>query len=264
MLRFRDVHKAHTTPLLQGVDLCVDRGAVVLCAGAMGAGKTTLLELAFGRARADAGTIELFGRDLARLRRSSWTRMRRRLALVPQTLELLGDRSIRANLALPLQVRAEPRRVIRRRVTAMLQRVGMTAVADRPAGRLALGEQQLLALARALIARPELLLADEPTAHLDTRGCDVAIGLLRDAQSQGCSVLLTSNDTRVLHAGALLGWSHVELVEGAIQVVADRTELAFVARSPEANLDQPASLDLNVGVDVIRFPQVAQTGGLAE
>jgi cell division transport system ATP-binding protein len=154
---------------LRGVSLEVGRGEVVVLTGPSGAGKSTLLRLLYAAERPDEGTVLLDGTDLAALRPAQVPILRRAVGVVFQDCKLLGDRSARDNLAVALEIRRVPRREVRYRVDGALAAVGLLARGDVRADRLAGGEQQRLAVARAIVGQPQVLLADEPTARLRPR-----------------------------------------------------------------------------------------------
>lgn len=289
MIRCRSVYLTRSQPLLQGVDLCVDEGHAVLLSGASGSGKSTLIEALYGAARPDSGSIELLHCDIGKLRRASLARLRRRIGVMPQGLELLEQRTVAGNLALPLHVQSAPRALIRVRTAQLLERMDMAEFADARISDLSMGQRQLVALARALIAEPRALLLDEPTAHLDLHGRTVAIELIADALARGCTALISSTDHKLLHSGAHLCWSHVELRGGVVQVVADRTEQAhYLADDDDRDMAGTATstvttdsrtddagdgfeiffseqtLTLTNASDMVRFPTVTPAGGLSE
>ncbi len=214
MIELRGVHLeradgAGGRAVLDGVDLEVGDGEVVVITGPTGSGKSTLLSLLYGAAVADAGQVRLFGHDVRRLRRSSIALLRRRVGVVPQQLRLLADRTAVANVALALEVRGERPRAARLRAAEMLSRVGLAAAVDRPVELLSSGEAQRVAIARAAVGEPALLLLDEPTAHQDDAGRELVIELL----SRGSGVAVSS-DPELLAAARMRDWPVFELSGG--------------------------------------------------
>lgn len=258
MIHFDGVHTQRSGPVLRGVDLSVEASRAVLVSGDSGAGKTTMLDLALGRATATQGTVSVFGRQVARLRQSSLMRLRRTIGFVPQTLALLDDRSAVYNVGLPLEIRALSRRVVRDRAMHMLAAVDLSEVADTPVRQLSQGQRQLIALARALITEPDILLADEPSAHLDNPGRDRLVELLAAACARGCALLITCNDNKVLSLGARFGWNHVELLDGVIRVVADRAAAAIAAIADLAAPDDTPASSSNA-VELMNLADMANT-----
>jgi len=179
-----------TVSALAGVDLRVDAGEFVALVGPSGSGKSTLLALLCGWETADSGTLEYAG-ELAGRRPDTlgWSE----LALVPQALGLVPDLSLADNVLLPARLRgrlgdAEPR------ADELLTEFGLAHLADRYPHQASLGEQQRVAVARALLLRPAVLLADEPTAHQDRGHADRLLDAVTAAARGGSAVLIATHD----------------------------------------------------------------------
>ena len=274
------------TAVFQEIDLAVDPGEVVLVSGATGAGKSTLIKLLYAAEIADRGRVSVFGRDLARLRRSSIAVLRRHVGVVPQAFALLRDMSALRNVALAMEVRAAPMRDILMRAAEALSSVGMTSSVDTLVSALSEGERQRVAIARALVGEPSVLVADEPTAHLDSEGREMFIDVLIDVQSRGGCAVVATNDHALLSAGARCAWRHVELWDGALQVIADRrpsvleievdedddfgTETGELpVMRPEADADGDddevsKEWEETVDTNVVVFPVAARAGGMTQ
>lgn len=271
-------------PIFSEVDLCVDAGEVVLVSGETGSGKSTLLKLLYAAEFADRGEVRVFGRNLARLRRSSIALLRHHVSVVPQGFALLSEMSALRNVALALEVRAVPRREMLVRAAESLSALGLGADADTPVGELSIGQRQRVAIARALVGDPSVLVADEPTAHLDGPGRDIFIDQLIHVQSQNGAAIVASNDHRLLAAGARYGWRHVELRAGTLHTVAQREPLpigGYAAYQVEIEdmgedsaLAEPWPDGVPDGVEeeweevsrtnVVPFPVAARAGSAAE
>ncbi|HMX52474.1 MAG TPA: ABC transporter ATP-binding protein, partial [Plasticicumulans sp.] len=155
-------------PVLAGAELALLPGEVVALLGASGSGKSTLLNLAAGIDLPDAGEVCFDGRDLARLSETARTRLRRRqVGIVFQFFNLVPTLTVAENARLPLELNGLADAAGLARVAALLDAVGLADAARRWPGELSGGEQQRVALVRALVHRPKLLLADEPTGALD-------------------------------------------------------------------------------------------------
>jgi ABC-type ATPase involved in cell division len=262
-------------PVLRGLDLRAAPGEVVLVSGETGAGKTTLLELCYAAGFADEGSVALFGRDVARLRRSSIALLRRRLGVVPQDLALLEERTALQNVALALEIRAVPRAELSVRAAAALGALDLAPLADTPVAELSMGQRQRVAIARAVVGEPMVLVADEPSAHLDAVGVEQLIDVLETLAARDASALLTSNDPRLWQAALRCGWRHLELRDGrfaAGDAAPDETELSDLdieeaapieITAADAASEDPVAEDEAIP-NVVPFPITARAGGRAE
>jgi len=204
-------------PALFDVSFDLFRGEFVYVAGPSGAGKTTLIRLLHLAEIADTGTLVFAGHDVRDLRREAVAVLRRSMGVVFQDFRLIPDLTVEANVGLPLEVRGASSRAIRARVAEVLERVGLGGRGRERACGLSGGEQQRAAIARAVVADPDLLLADEPTGSLDAWSADHIIGLLESLAAAGTTVVLATHDrmlmaahphrTIVLDNGRLVGMS---------------------------------------------------------
>ena len=180
--------------VLDGVDLDVDRGELVTVVGRSGSGKSTLLHVLGALDRPDAGTVEVAGKRLERLTESGLTAVRRHhVGFVFQSFHLLPELSGIDNVLLPARlardgVEAAPR------ARDLLERLGLSEVARRLPTTLSGGERQRLAIARALVNDPALVLADEPTGNLDDESGAAVLEVLRRVADTGRSVVLVTHD----------------------------------------------------------------------
>ena len=181
---------------LRGVDLDVARGELVAVMGASGSGKSTLLHLLAGLARPTQGQVVVDGTDLAALDDDALTAVRRRrIGIVFQAFHLVPVLTALENVALPLALDGVPQAEAEARAAAALDRVGLRARAPHLPSELSGGEQQRVAVARALVARPPLVLADEPTGNLDSRNRAQVLSLLRGlAGEEGRTLVLVTHD----------------------------------------------------------------------
>lgn len=183
---------------LRDVSLEFGRGEFVFLTGPSGAGKTSLLKLIFAAERPSEGQIVVLGRNAPRLGPAATPPLRRRIGVVFQDFKLLPRRTVEENVGVSLDVIGTPPREKRARVFAMLKRVGLQHRRHHHPLSLSGGEQQRLALARALVADPEILLADEPTGNLDPELTLEIMDLIADAASRGTAVFVATHDHALL------------------------------------------------------------------
>jgi cell division transport system ATP-binding protein len=183
---------------LSDVTLEVDKGEFVFLTGPSGAGKSTLLRLLFCAEPATSGQLLLFGKNLAKIRPATVPQVRRNIGFVFQDFKLLPGRTVAENVALPLEVRAVPEKEIRRKVKMLLRSVGLEHRASKFPPALSGGEQQRVAVARALAPDPALLLADEPTGNLDPERTLEVMDLLNAANARGTTVVVATHDRSLL------------------------------------------------------------------
>ncbi len=221
VLRFAGVSKSYREAgrehrVLDGVDAEIRAGELVVLLGRSGSGKSTLLHLAAGIDRPSVGEVYLEGRPLGRLSEDERTRLRRdRIGFVFQFFNLVPTLDVEENVLLPFELRGGVRRAERERAVELLAEVGL---ADRRAqfpDRLSGGEQQRVAVARALAADPALVLADEPTGNLDLEtGLEVLDLLDRLTRRAGKTLLMVTHAREVMGiADRLLALDHGRLVE---------------------------------------------------
>jgi len=185
-------------PALQDVTLTIEKGEFVFLTGPSGAGKSTLLKLIFCDEPATSGQLLLFGKNVAKIRPSAVPYVRRNIGVVFQDFKLLPQRTVAENVALPLEVRGIADREIRKRVKALLRSVGLEHRAEKFPPSLSGGEQQRVAVVRALAADPALLLADEPTGNLDSERTLEVMDLLYGANARGTTVVVATHDRSLL------------------------------------------------------------------
>ena len=182
--------------VLKGVDLQVRRGEIVALVAPSGAGKSTLLHIAGLLERADGGEIEIGGHACAAMSEGERTRTRRaKLGFVYQFHHLLPEFSALENVMLPQIIANVPRARAEERARDLLGRVGLSERTDHRPAKLSGGEQQRVAIVRALANRPALLLADEPTGNLDLRTSDIVFGeLMRLVRTEGLAALIATHN----------------------------------------------------------------------
>ena len=177
------------------VTVKVARSEVVAIKGPSGSGKTSLLSLIGCMARPTSGRIVVDGRDVAKLSEEVLTRVRRqKFGFIFQQFNLISDLSVRDNVMLPLYPVDVGPAEMRRRAEAALEALGLQGKKAMRVRQLSGGEQQRVAIARALINEPEIIIADEPTAHLDQKLSDELMGILEELNREGKTVIISTHD----------------------------------------------------------------------
>jgi len=192
---------------LSGVDITIRRGELLVLQGPSGSGKTTLINLLGLLDRPDAGSLDLDGSPVAALDENERADLRRdRFGFVFQSFNLVAVLTASENVEYPMMLKGEPKEARRRRAAELLARVGLSEKADVRPDLLSGGQRQRVAIARALANEPEIILADEPTANLDTKTADDVLDLMsRINQERGVAFVLSSHDPRVVaRAGRVL------------------------------------------------------------
>ncbi len=201
-------------PALRGVDLEIHRGDFATLAGPSGSGKTTLLNMIGGLDYPSAGEIIVDGQDLRALTKSDLAEMRlRKIGFVFQAYNLIPVLTAAENIEFILRLQGVGSRERHERARAALADVGLEGLEDRRPSHLSGGQQQRVAVARALINRPAIVLADEPTANLDTQTAGGLIDLMADLNARhGTTFLMGTHDARVIARSR----RHIELTDGRI------------------------------------------------
>ena len=179
---------------LRDVTFTIDDGEMVFITGHSGAGKTTLFRLLAAIERPTSGSIVVNGQNLASLRRSAIPYLRRNFGLIFQDQKLLFDRSVLDNVMLPLAIVGLPPKEALRRARAALDKVGLQDREKANPIALSGGEQQRLAIARAVVNRPAILLADEPSANLDVASAASILEIFRAFHQVGVTVIIATHD----------------------------------------------------------------------
>jgi len=200
MIEFQNVSKIYgrDTVALKNISLSIPTGELVFLAGPSGAGKSTLLKLIAGLERPTEGTVKFNDQDIGKLKQNTLPYLRRRIGYVSQEHGLLLDRNILANVMLPMIVVGAAQKEAEIRARAALERVNLSGREDALPLALSGGEQQRAAIARAIVNRPEIILADEPTAFLDKDNALLVLNTLRAFQSAGVTCIISSHDEQLL------------------------------------------------------------------
>lgn len=181
------------TPALKGISLTVEKSEFVFIAGPTGSGKSTLLKLLFGAERADEGQILIQGKNIADLSASEILSLRRSLGVIFEDYKLLPRKTVYENVAVALYIIGIPSREIKRRVSESLRLVGIDGKRDLFPFSLSGGEKQKVAIARALVKDPPILLADEPTGNLDGKSSAEILEIFKNTNARGTTVIIATN-----------------------------------------------------------------------
>jgi cell division transport system ATP-binding protein len=215
MIRFENVHKRYASgrEALAGVSFTLEKGEMAFLTGPSGAGKSTLLRLIALIERPSRGTVLVNSQNTARVGRRRIPLFRRNVGVVFQDHRLLQDRPVFDNVALPLVIAGWGHREIERRVRASLDQVGLLGREQQLPVTLSSGEQQRVGIARAIAARPELLIADEPTGNLDPELSLDIMRLFERFNEVGITLLIATHDLDLV---ATLGHRRLRLVAGKL------------------------------------------------
>jgi ABC-type ATPase involved in cell division len=268
MIELADVRLLHPrggAVLVEHANLGVPQGEVVVIVGAAGVGTSRLVAAALGEASPSEGTISVLGRDVGKLRRSSLRLLRRRVGVVPQDLSLLEDRSAQLNVVLPLEIDGVPRAVSVARAAEVLAQMGLEEEASLPVDCLSASARQRVAVARALVRGPELILADHPTSAQDASGTERVCEAFYEAASLGAAVVVFSRDPALRSIAERNRWRQLALVDGRLRPLGEieldgRTieEVLVGIESAPATIQPIADPAIP---NILPFPITARTAG---
>ncbi len=201
MIRFDNVTKLYANqvrPALDSVTLEIEKGEFVFLVGASGSGKSTFLKLCLKEERPTSGSIHVAGKDLNHLSRWKVPTLRRQVGTVFQDFRLLPNKTVRQNVAFALEVIGRPASHVNKVVPEVLDLVGLEGKYDRMPDELSGGEQQRVAVARAFVNRPMILIADEPTGNLDPSTSVGIMKLLDRINRTGTTVVMATHDAAIV------------------------------------------------------------------
>jgi len=209
VIRFENVSKTYKngTPALKDISLDIEKGEFVFLVGASGSGKTTFLRLLLREELPDQGRILEAGRDIGELPKWRVPYLRRNIGCVFQDFRLLPNKTVFENVAFALEVIGRPKQVVAQQVPQVLDLVGLSKKRDNLPSELSGGEQQRVAVARAFVNRPLILLADEPTGNLDPSTSQGIMQLLDRINRTGTTVVVATHDA------ALVDWMRRRVIE---------------------------------------------------
>lgn len=202
--------------ILSDVNLELRKGEFVYLIGKVGSGKSTLLKTIYGEVEIDDGEAWVLGNAMRNLKQKDLPTLRRKLGIVFQDFQLLTDRTVHENLKFVLKATGwKSRTEIERRIGEVLQQVGMENKGYKMPNELSGGEQQRIVIARAILNKPEIILADEPTGNLDVDTGRRIVELLQDICRQGSAILMTTHNLNLLseYPGKVYKCEHHRLTE---------------------------------------------------
>jgi cell division transport system ATP-binding protein len=195
MIHFENVTKEYELQTaLRDVTCSIEKGEMVFLTGPSGSGKTTMLKLVYLAELPDQGNITIAGWDTGSLKESSIPFVRRNIGVVFQDFRLLDNRNIFENIALALRIRGIGEREIKMRVYEALKTVNLRHKADSYPKRLSGGEQQRIVIARAIVAEPTVLLADEPSGNLDPDTAEDVLKTFKEIHAKGTTILIATHN----------------------------------------------------------------------
>jgi len=209
--------------IIQGASFTLAPGSFHFLVGSSGAGKSSLLRLMYLSLRPASGRVNLFGRDVDKLRRRDIPFLRRRIGVVFQDFRLLTHLSALDNVALPLRIAGVRESEVREHVTELLKWVGLADHVNAFPATLSGGQQQRVAIARAVIARPSLLLADEPTGNVDDSIGVRLMYLFEELNKMGTTVVVATHNERVV---GRFNHRQLRVEDGTVRLVGARPEAA--------------------------------------
>lgn len=201
MITLENVSKSYAKgqPALNDVSLHIEKGEFVFIVGNSGSGKSTLIRLLLKELEPTSGKIVVNNQDLGKLKRRKVPKYRRGVGCVFQDFRLLKDRNVYENVAFAQKVIEKPNRIIKRRVPEILTLVGLAEKYKSFPRELSGGEQQRVAVARALVNRPNILLADEPTGNLDPKNSMEIMHLLEEINDRGTTVVVVTHNREIVN-----------------------------------------------------------------
>lgn len=195
MIEFRDVHKSYDGKVeaVNGVNFFIGKGEFVFLVGHSGSGKSTLLKLMIREENADSGQIILNNYKVVTMKEKHIPYLRRNIGIVFQDFRLLPDKTVYENVAFAMRIVKTSNRTIRRQVPMLLSLVGLSSKANSYPHELSGGEQQRVAMARALANNPAVLIADEPTGNLDPENAWEIMRILNEINLRGTTVVVATH-----------------------------------------------------------------------
>ena len=200
LIRYKNVNiNQQELGVLEDVNLELNKGEFVYLIGKVGSGKTSLLKTIYGELDIQSGDAEVLGYNMSNIKRKHIPQLRRRLGIVFQDFQLLTDRNVHSNLSFVLRATGWSNKIaIKERIDEVLDQVGMTGKGYKMPNELSGGEQQRIVIARAILNRPEIILADESTGNLDSETGRQIVELLKSICASGSAIMMTTHNLHLL------------------------------------------------------------------
>ncbi len=192
--------KTDTNEVLNNVDFELKQGEFAYLIGRVGSGKSSFLKTMYGELKLAKGDAQVLGYELSKIRKKDLPMLRRRIGIVFQDFQLLTDRTVSENLRFVLKATGWKNKAdVEKRIEEVLAQVGMSDKGDKHPNELSGGEQQRVVIARAILNKPEVILADEPTGNLDMETGRKIVELLREICNQGSAIIMITHNLQYLH-----------------------------------------------------------------
>lgn len=200
MIKIRNVSKIYENGAvgLRNIDIDIEEGEFVFIVGHSGSGKSSLMRSLLREIEVDSGQITVNGYDLRAIKQNDLPYYRRTLGVVFQDFRLLKDKTVYENVAFAMEVLGKSQREIKKKVPTVLALVGLNKKAKAYPDQLSGGEQQRVSLARAIVNRPDVLIADEPTGNLDPQTTWDIVGLLNEINQHGTTIVMSTHDRSIV------------------------------------------------------------------
>ena len=218
IIRMFHVHKDYgAKKALNDITLDISNNEFLFIRGPSGAGKTTLLKLLYLGETVSKGQVLIDGMNLSRIPRKRIPFLRRKYGIIFQDYKLIATKTVFDNVALVLEAMGKKRRFIEKKVRSVLRTVGMEERLHSLPPMLSGGEQQRIAVARAIVGDPKIILADEPTGNLDEDSADIILDLLKRFHTRGATVVIATHDKELIRKTSKTGGRVIHLKEGCLQ-----------------------------------------------
>lgn len=205
MIEFINVTKVydHDVIALDGINTKIERGEFVFLAGPSGSGKSTFLKLMLKEEVPSEGTVIVNDKDLSKVKEKEVPYVRRKIGCVFQDFRLLYDKTVYDNIVLALRVVDTPEKEIKAAVASALKQVGLTGREESYPNQLSGGEQQRVGLARALVTKPPIIIADEPTGNLDDNTAEEIMKMLYEINANGTTIIMVTHDQNIIEKSGM-------------------------------------------------------------